>query len=59
MIKITIDKSSATVAEIQDLETMPSYQELMLKLEHSGGEMGIDLETIESDNKIVSPNTSI
>jgi hypothetical protein len=55
MIKITIDKSQATVAEIQDLDTMPSYQELILKLDRNGKELGIELDVIESDNTVVSP----
>ena len=55
MIKVTIDKSNATVEEIQDLDTMPSYQELLLKLDRSGEELGIHLEVIESENTVVSP----
>jgi len=55
MIKITIDKSDASVEEIQNLDTMPSYQEFILKLDRNGKELGIDLEIIESENTVVSP----
>lgn len=55
MIKIIIDKSNASVEEIQDLDTMPSYQELILKLDRNGAELGIQLDVIESANTVVSP----
>lgn len=55
MINITIDKSQATVAEIQDLDTMPSYQELLIKLDRNGADMGIMMHVIESENTVVSP----